>query len=60
MFQMGNRYSVLGQHPITWNPMDSNDHKTLKLQKLYQNGSKETEESNNATGTVGTNDVTST
>jgi len=60
MFQKSNRYSALGQHPVTWNPMDSMDHKTLKLQELYKNGSNATEQSNNATGTVGTNDVTST
>jgi len=40
--------------------MDSKDHKTLKLQQLYKKGSNATEESNNATVTVGTNDVTST
>jgi hypothetical protein len=59
MFQTGNRYSAPGQHPVTWNPMDSKDHKTLKLQQLYKNGSNANEESNNATVTVGTNDVTS-
>jgi len=60
VFQKGNRYSAPGQHPVTWNPMDSTDHKTLKLQELYKNGSNATEQSNNATGTVGTKDVTST
>jgi hypothetical protein len=43
MFQKGNRYSGPGQHPVTWNPMDSTDHKTLKLQELYKNGSNATE-----------------
>jgi hypothetical protein len=60
MFQKGNRYSAPGKQPVTWNPTDSTDHKTLKLQELYKNGSNATEQSNNATATVGTNDVTST
>jgi hypothetical protein len=60
MFQMGNRYPAPGQHPVTWNPMDSKDHKILKLQQLYKNGSNATEVSNNATGTAGTNNVNST
>jgi len=60
MFQTGNRYSAPGQHPVTQNPMDSKDHKILKLQELYKNGSNATEESNNATLMAGTNDVTST
>ena len=60
MFQTGNKHSAPGQHPVTWNPMDSKDHKTLKLKELYKNGSNATKESNTATVTVGTNNVTST
>lgn len=60
MFQAGNRYSALGQQQVTWNPMDSKDHKTLQLQQLYKNSSQATEESNRAAETVGTNNVTST
>jgi len=59
MFQKDNRYPAPGQHPVTWNPMDSKDHKILKLQELYKNSSNATDESNNATLTAGTNDVTS-
>jgi hypothetical protein len=52
MFQTGNKYPAPVQHPVTWNPMDIKDHKTLKLKQLYKNGSNATEESNNATGTA--------
>jgi hypothetical protein len=60
MFQTDNRYPAPVHHPVTWNFMDSKDHKTLTLQQLYKNGSNATEESNNATGTAVTNNVTST
>jgi hypothetical protein len=44
MFQAGNRYSAPGQHPVTWNPTDSKDHKTLKSKEFYKNSSNATEE----------------